>query len=77
MTSQLNYLIAQQRQSELVRRAEQHRLAQDARAARSTASPRSHIRRLLAPRNPRAAGSAAAARQTNPGAPHERLRCDT
>jgi hypothetical protein len=75
MTSQLNSLIAQQRHTELVRRAEQHRLAQDARTARSTASPRSDIRRLLAPRQPRAARLAAATRQANP--PQECLRCDT
>jgi hypothetical protein len=60
MTSQLNYLIVQQRHSELSCRAGQIRLAQDARAARSTASPRSYIRRLLASRQLSAAGSPAA-----------------
>jgi hypothetical protein len=40
MTSQLNYLIAQQRQAELVSRAEQARLASEARLARSAPAPR-------------------------------------
>lgn len=40
MTSQLNYLIAQQRQAELVYRAEQARLASEARLARSASAPR-------------------------------------
>jgi hypothetical protein len=77
MTSQLNYLMAQQRHAELVRCAEQARLAQDARATRSTASPRSYMRRLLAPRQLGAAGSATATRQAPPGQPQECLRCDT
>ncbi|HUE28697.1 MAG TPA: GNAT family N-acetyltransferase [Solirubrobacteraceae bacterium] len=40
MTSQLNYLIAQQRHSELAARAEQARLVGEARVARSAQSPR-------------------------------------
>ena len=40
MTSQLNYLIAQQRQAELVSRAEQARLASEARRARPASAPR-------------------------------------
>ena len=40
MTSQLNYLIAQQRQAELLSRAEQARLASEARLAGSAPAPR-------------------------------------
>ena len=40
MTSQLNYLIAQQRQAELVPRAEQARLASEAHLARAAPAPR-------------------------------------
>jgi hypothetical protein len=39
MNSQLNYLIAQQRQAELVSRAEQHRLGNEARRAVSASAP--------------------------------------
>ena len=77
MTSQLNDLIVQQRHSELSCRAGQARLAQDARAARSTASPRAYIRRLLSSRQLSAAGSPAAARRANAGQPQECLSCDT
>ena len=77
MTSQLNYLIAQQRHIELACRAEQARLANEARPAASASSPRWNIGRLLAPRRLRAARLAAAARQASPGPPHECPRCDT
>jgi hypothetical protein len=40
MTSQLNYLIAQQRQAELVSRAEQARLASEARRAQPASAQR-------------------------------------
>ena len=40
MTSQLNYLIVQQRQAELVSRVEQARRASEARLARSAPAPR-------------------------------------
>jgi hypothetical protein len=40
MTSQLNYLIAQQRQAELVSRADRARLASEARLARLASAPR-------------------------------------
>jgi hypothetical protein len=40
MTSQLNYFIAQQRQAELVPRAEQARLASEARRAQPASAPR-------------------------------------
>jgi hypothetical protein len=76
MTSQLNYLIVQQRHIELVCRAEQARLANETRPAGSASSPRSNIGRLLAPRRLSAARVAAAARQANPGPPKECLRCD-
>jgi hypothetical protein len=77
MTSQLNYLIAQQRHIELAHRAEQARLANEARAAVSAPSPRWNLGRLLATRRLRAARLAAAARQANPGPLPECLRCDT
>jgi len=40
MTSQFNYLIAKQRQAELVSRAEQARLASEAHSPRSASVPR-------------------------------------
>jgi hypothetical protein len=76
MTSQLHYLEAQQRYSELARSAEQARLANQARLAASASSPRGHIGWLLAPRRLRPGRPAAAARQANTGPPKEGLRCD-
>lgn len=81
MSSQLNYLIAQQRHAELARSAEQARLANQARLDQarlpaSPSSPRRYIGWLLAPRRLRAARLAAAARRANPGPPQEGLRCD-
>jgi hypothetical protein len=77
MTSQLNYLIAQQRHIELAHRSEQARLAGEAHAAASAPSPQWNLGRLLATRRLRAAGLAAAARPARPGPPQECLRCDT
>jgi hypothetical protein len=77
MTSQLNYLIVKQRHVELAHRAEQARLAGEARAAVSAPSPRWHLGRLLAPRRLRAAGLAAAAQPARPGPPQECVRWDT
>ena len=65
MTTQLNYLVAQHRHIELVYRAEQARLAAEARAAGSAPSPRWNLGRLLAPRRLRAARLAAAAQPRN------------
>ena len=76
MTPQLTYLIAQEKQIELAYRAEQARLAVEARAV-SAPSPRGNLRRLLATRRLRAAELAAAAQPARPGAPQECLRCDT
>ena len=76
MNSQLNYLIAQQRITELACRAEQARLASQARAARS-ASPRRYVGFLLAPRRLKATRVAAAAHPARPGAPQECVRCGT
>jgi hypothetical protein len=77
MTSQLSYLIAQQSHIELSCRAEQARLANEARTLASPASTRRrHIGRLLAPRRLRAARLAAAVAQASPGPPHECLSCD-
>ena len=78
MNSQLNYLIAQQRHIELVYRAEQARLAGEARgAAGSAPSRRGNVARLLTPRWLAPARLAPAATQTTPGVSQECLRCDT
>ena len=77
MSSQLNYLIVQQRHVELVYRAEQSRLVGEARAAVSASSRRWNLGRLLAPRRLRAAGLAAAARPASFGPSHDCVRCDT
>ena len=76
MTPLLNYLIAQQRSIELAYRAEQARLAGDARAAVSAPSPRWNLGRLLGPRRLRTAGLAAAAQPVRPGPPQPCVRCD-
>ena len=77
MTSQLNYLIVKQRHVELAHRAEQARLAGEARAAVSAPTPRWNLGRLLAPRRLRTAGLAAAAQPARPGPPQECVRWDT
>ncbi len=77
MTWQLNHLIAKQRQIELADRAEQARLAYDARVASLAPSRRWNRGRLLTPRRIRAAGLAAAARPARPRPPQECVRCDT
>jgi hypothetical protein len=77
MTSHLIYLIVQHRHIELVRRAKQARLANEARAAGPASSPRWNIGRLLASRRLRAARLAAAAPLASPGPPQECLICDT
>ena len=77
MNSQLNCLIVQHRHVELVYRAEQSRLAGEARAAVSAPSPRWNLGGLLAPRRLRAAGLAAAARPARLGPSQECVRCDT
>jgi hypothetical protein len=76
MNSHLNHLIAQQRYTELAHCAEQARLANEARRAVSASSPRWNIGRLVSTRRLKAALVAAAARHTNPGPPHECLRCE-
>jgi hypothetical protein len=75
MNSQLNYLIAQQRIAEFACRAEQARLASQARAARS-ASTRCYVGFLLAPRRLKAARMAAAGQQTNLACAEQCLRCE-
>ena len=77
MTSQLNDLIVRQRHSELADRAEQPRLASEARSATLASSRRWNIGQLFAPRRLWAPRLAAAARQANPGPPYECPRCDT
>jgi hypothetical protein len=77
MTSQLNYLIAQQRQAEFVSRAERARLGNEARLARSASAPRWNVGRLLSTRRLKAARVSAAARKANAGPPRECVRCHT
>jgi hypothetical protein len=77
MTAQLNHLIAQQRQIELVCRAEQARPAREIRLAAPAPSRRWNIGRLLASRRLRAARLAAAAPHPHARPPQECLRCDT
>ena len=77
MTSQLNYLIVQQRHIEFAYRAEQARLADQARAARSTFSPRHYVRRLRATHWLQARHPAAAAGNTTAVSLRGDLRCDT
>ena len=76
MTSQLNYLIVQQRHIELAYRTEQARLVGEARPAVSAPPPRWNLGWRLATRRLRAAHLSAAAHQAKPG-PKECLRCDT
>jgi hypothetical protein len=75
MNSHLNYLIVQQRHSELVRRAEQDRFAAEARAARSAPSRPRHIGRLVPTRRLNAARVATAAPQPKPR-PAVCVRCE-
>jgi predicted GNAT family N-acyltransferase len=76
MTSHLNHLVAQQRNTELVSYAEQARLANEARRAASASSPRWNIGRLLSTRRLKAARVTAAAQHAMPGPSPECLRCD-
>jgi hypothetical protein len=75
MTSQLNYLIARQRQVELAYRAEQAGLAGDARAAEPAFPPRRYVRRLRAAGGPRAPHAAAAAENATGVSLQRELRC--
>jgi hypothetical protein len=77
MTSQLHYLIAQQSHIEVFCRAEQARLADEARTLASPSAQRRQIGRLLAPRRLRAARLAAAGAQASQRPPHKCLSCDT
>jgi hypothetical protein len=77
MNPQFNYLMARQKQSELACRAEQSRLAREARTAVSAQSRRWNLGRLIAPRRLVAPGLAAAARPVSPGAPQECVGCET
>jgi hypothetical protein len=77
MTSQLNYLIAQQRHIEFAYRAEQARLAGQARAVVSAPSRRWNLGRLSAPRGLRAVSLATAATRARSAPPQQCLRCDT
>lgn len=77
MTSQPNYLIVQQRQSDLLGSAEQARLANGARSTRPASSLRRYLGGLFTARRLNAARSAAVAQHANPGLPQEYLSCDT
>ena len=77
MTPQLTYLIAHERHIELAYRAEQPRLAGQARAAGLARPPRWRVGRLLATRRRRAARVTPAATLASLGPPQECLRCDT
>jgi hypothetical protein len=77
MTSQLNYLIAQQRHAELVSHAEQTRLTSDAHLSRSASPPRGNVGRLLSTRRLKAPHVSAAARKANARLPRECVSCDT
>jgi hypothetical protein len=76
MTSQLNYLIAPQRQVELAYGAEQARLAGEARAAEPAFPPRRYVRRLHAAKGPRAPHPAAAAENATAVSLQRELRCN-
>jgi hypothetical protein len=77
MTSQLNYLIAQQRQAELVSHAERALVASDAHLSRSASPPRWDVGRLLSTRRLKAPHMSAAARKANARPPRECVSCDT
>jgi hypothetical protein len=76
MTSQLNYLIARQRQVELAYRAEQARLAGEARATRPAFPARRYVRRLRATQGSRAPHPAAAAENATAVSLQPELRCN-
>jgi hypothetical protein len=76
MNPQLAYLLVQARHSELIRRAEQARLAGEARSARSPSFPRRYAGRLLATRRLRLSCLAGVAQYASSNPPHECLSCD-
>jgi hypothetical protein len=76
MYSPLIYLIAQERHIEVAHRAEQSRLAGEARVAVTARSARWKLSRLFAPRRLRTAGLAAAAYTARPGPAEEGVRCE-
>jgi hypothetical protein len=76
MTSQLNYLIAQQRQAELVSCAERAVLASDAHLVRSASPSRWNVGRPLSTRRLKAPHMSAAARKAHARAPRECVSCD-
>ena len=76
MNPQLTYLLVQARHSELVCRADQARLAGEARRARSPSFPRRYVGRLLATRRLRPSRLASVAQHASSNPPHECLSCD-
>jgi hypothetical protein len=76
MNPQLTYLLVQARHPELVCRAEQSRLAGEARRAWSPSFPRRDVGRLLATRRLRPSRSPSVAQHASSNPPHECLSCD-
>jgi hypothetical protein len=76
MHSQLTYLIVKLRQSELICRAEQARLADEARRPRSPSFPRRYVAWVRTARRLRPARLAGVARHADPNPAHECLSCD-
>ena len=75
MTAKLNHLLARERQIELTHRAEQARLASEARAARSVMAPPRSADRLRIVRWLRAARPAAAGGNAPIASRRTDLRC--
>lgn len=76
MTTQLTYLIAKERQSELAHRAAQERHASQAQVARAATSARRRAGRPLANRRLKTAGASRTARHPQQGPTHECLPCE-
>lgn len=73
MNPQLTYLRVQARHLELIRRAEQARLAGETRRARSPSFPRRYIGRLLTTRRLRPSRLPSIAQHASSNPPHECL----
>jgi hypothetical protein len=76
MTTQLTYLIAKERQSELAHGAAQERLASQVQAPRAASSARRRAGRLLPIRWLKPAGGGRAARHPQQRPTHEHLPCE-
>jgi hypothetical protein len=76
MNPQLTYFLVQARHSELICRAEQARIAGQARRARSPSFPRRYAGRLVAMRRLSPSRLASVAQYASSNPPHECLSCD-